>query len=143
MGRRGRPSANSLSVVSISEYQRPDPPEELTKEQAVIWRQVVNYLPSDWFLRGPTDNLANYCRHVTERRRIAAELNDLHDKFGDLEGEDRKQARRSMTFLREEARAESKAIYELARQMRLTQLSTHDRTRAKPVRAEKKPWEAA
>jgi hypothetical protein len=46
---RGRTSAAELAVVPISALQRPEPPEELSPEEAEAWRQTVDGMRADWF----------------------------------------------------------------------------------------------
>lgn len=74
MGSRGRKSVGELfspGSGAVAVVPRPDPPLELTPEQADVWREVVDALPADWFPRETWGLLAQYCRHVIEARRIA------------------------------------------------------------------------
>jgi hypothetical protein len=74
MGNRGRISSASLSVVSsegVITVPRPKPPDELTDEQAVEWRAIVDRLPADWFTRETWGLLVQYCRHVIAARKVA------------------------------------------------------------------------
>ena len=69
MAQRGKKSAASLEVVNhsgVTELPRPQPLEELTDEQALEWRLIVNRLPADWFPAETHGILAQYCRHVVE-----------------------------------------------------------------------------
>jgi hypothetical protein len=50
MGSRGRKSAAALGVIH-GIPQRPEPPDELTPEQAEEWREIVGRMPVDWFGR--------------------------------------------------------------------------------------------
>src|SRR5262245_797932 len=73
MGIRGRQSTAALSVIGpdgVETVRRPEPPDELTAEQAEEWRSIVNRLPADWFPRETLAMLAQYCRHVVHARRI-------------------------------------------------------------------------
>lgn len=77
MRKRGRVSAAELEVVAGPFPQaRPDPPSSLTKEQAEVWRQVVEALPVGWF--GPEAHglLVQYCRHVVEADRLARRIDE-------------------------------------------------------------------
>ena len=78
MGTRGRKSAAELGVVH-GILQRPEPPDELTPEQADEWRAVVARMPVNWFGREIHPLLCAYCRHVTNARRIAALIEAAHD----------------------------------------------------------------
>ena len=57
MGIRGPKSSAALEIPSVADLRgdaRPEPPEDLTEEQAAEWRAVVDRLPADWFPREPT-----------------------------------------------------------------------------------------
>jgi hypothetical protein len=67
MGIRGPKSAEAQLTPSVAELRgdaRPEPPEDLTEEQAVEWRAVVDRLPTDWFSRETHGLLSQYVRHV-------------------------------------------------------------------------------
>jgi hypothetical protein len=54
MGVRGRTGIAELTVIGpggIETVKRPDPPGELTDEQATEWRAIVNRLGASWFPR--------------------------------------------------------------------------------------------
>jgi hypothetical protein len=54
MGVRGRHGVAELAVIGpsgIETVRRPEPPDELTDEQATEWRAIVNRLGADWFPR--------------------------------------------------------------------------------------------
>ena len=88
MGARGTKSAAELSVISsegIVSVTRPEPPAELTDEQATEWRAIVNSNAADRFPREMQPVLGAYCRHVVTLRHIAqlvskAELADPFDE---------------------------------------------------------------
>jgi hypothetical protein len=72
MAQRGRKSASSLTVVRpsseiVSFIRRPEPPAELTDEQAEEWRAIVGVMPADHFMRGNYPLLAQ-CVAAAERR---------------------------------------------------------------------------
>ena len=77
--RRPRPSAavEIPSVVELHPDARPEPPEDLTEEQAAEWRAVADRLPADWFPRETHGLLSQYVRHVCTARRIARLLSDM------------------------------------------------------------------
>ena len=72
---RGRKSAGALTLTvvtgDVEVVRRPEPPTELTREQAAEWRAVVDRLPADWFARETHGLLVQYCRHVVAARRVA------------------------------------------------------------------------
>jgi hypothetical protein len=54
MGIRGPKSAGDLATPTVADLRgdaRPEPPADLTEEQAAEWRAVVERLPADWFPR--------------------------------------------------------------------------------------------
>lgn len=136
MGTRGRRSGASLSVISadgIVALRRPDPPSELTDEQAEEWRRVVNRLPADWFPAETHALLTQYCRHVVAARRIAQLVNALETS------EDFEVTQYDKLLAMQER--EGRAMSSLATRMRLTQQATFDKEKKKPKGATRKPWE--
>lgn len=133
---RGRKSAAALSVIGpsgIETVRRPEPPHDLTDEQAEEWRAVVNRLPADWFPRETHGMLAQYCRHVVAARRVAQLIAAIEKSDGfDIEEYDR--------LLKMQER-EGRALSSLATRMRISQQATYDKTKKKPPAA-RKPWEA-
>ena len=119
MGTRGRKSAAELGVVH-GILQRPEPPDELTPEQADEWRAVVARMPVDWFGREIHPLLCAYCRHVTNARRIAALIEAVHD----LDIGDRTALMRLNRLLGLQER-QSNALMGLATRMRLTNQSRY------------------
>jgi hypothetical protein len=54
MGIRGPQSSAAAVIRSVAELRgdaRPEPPADLTEDQADEWRAVVDRLPADWFPR--------------------------------------------------------------------------------------------
>ncbi len=139
MGKRGRKSAAELGVI-LGIPQRPDPPRELTPEQAEEWRGIVAALPVDWFSRAIWPLLCAYCRHVCNARQIAALIEAAHN--GDLT--DRKALMRFNRLLAMQER-QSAALASLATRMRLTNQSRYTAgkaaTAAKGSRSIKELWE--
>ena len=136
MGARGPKSTALLAVIrpgGISALKRPDPPRELTSEQANVWREVLDDLPSDWFRPSNLALLETYCRHVVASRRIAQliEAEEQSDGFT-LERYD---------FLLRMQEREGRALSSLATCMRLTQQAMFDEKKRKPQTSGKKPWE--
>ncbi len=136
MGKRGKKSAAALAVVTedskIDAASRPGPPEELTEEQAVEWLIVTNSLPPEWFPPCTLQLLIAYCKHVVANRRVGKLIAQVEaGKVIDVDEYDR--------LLKMQVR-ETRQISSLATRMRLTQQSTIDRERKKPVLT-KNPWE--
>ena len=134
MHQRGRKSAAALSVVAgrIDAVQRPEPPAELTEEQAEIWRATVGALRPDWFPRETHALLVQYCRHVTHARHIAGLL-EATDLRTDLARFDKLSAMHCR---------ESGMLAMLSTRMRLSQQATRDeKTRKREEYTGPKPWE--
>jgi hypothetical protein len=80
MGMRGPKSGAALASPTIADLRgdaRPEPPADLTEEQAAEWEAVVARLPADWFPRESHGLLAQYCRHVCTARRLARMLAEV------------------------------------------------------------------
>lgn len=134
MGTRGRRSIAALSVAGpVDVTPRPDAPYDLTDEQADEWRAVVNRMPADWFQRETWPLLSQYCRHVVAARRLA-QLVHAHETGSEFDVG-------AYDKLLKMQEREGRAISSLATRMRLTQHSTYDPKKKKPVEA-KRPWEA-
>lgn len=132
MGARGRKSKNELSVIGpngVETVTRPEPPADFTDGEAGVWLSVTNSLAADYFPPGTYDTLAAFCRHVVASRRIA-ELIRLADEDGETTVKDYER------LLRMQER-ESRIIASLATKMRLTQQSTYDKKKAKPLENQK------
>ena len=119
MGTRGRKSAAELGVIH-GIPQHPEPPAELTPEQAKEWREIVTRLPVDWFSRAVWPLLCAYCRHICNARHIAGLIEAAHK--GDLS--DRKAVMRFNRLLGMQER-QSSALMGLATRMRLTNQSRY------------------
>src|SRR5215471_15216306 len=66
MGARGRRSSTELTLLRRAEedlvVRRPDPPDHLSDEARMEWREGVNSLPADYFSRGMHPLLEEHCR---------------------------------------------------------------------------------
>lgn len=134
MAKRGRQSLAALAITTpIETIQRPDAPYDLTDDQAEEWRAVVDRMPADWFPRETWPLLSQYCRHIVNARRVAQLIEQAAGRkklnIGEYEA-----------LLKVQER-ESRAISALARSMRLTQQTTYDKSKKKPLQVAK-PWEA-
>jgi phage terminase small subunit len=80
---RGRKSAAELSVVPGLPWQqieKPDPPEELSEEEAKIWKQSVSGMKASWFNPASEALLQAYCLQTTLGQQIARELRGVDIK---------------------------------------------------------------
>lgn len=136
MGNRGRVSAAALTVIGpggIETIRRPDPPAELTDEQAEEWRAIVNRMPADWFTRETEPLLVQYCRTIVRARRLAQLLNNT-EKSEELD------VKEYRDLLRSEAE-QSGVLMSLATKMRISQQSTYDKSKKKPAGGTTRPWD--
>jgi hypothetical protein len=139
MGNRGRKSAASLSILAplgAGASRRPDPPQDLTEEQAGEWKAVVNRMPADWFPRETHGVLAHYCRHVVTARYIGELIAAMESGSDGSTGLDLEKYERLLRLQEKEGRA----ISSLATRMRLTQHSRYDRKKG-TGNVTRRPWE--
>lgn len=132
LARGGRKSAAELEVVQIGTARpRPEPPLDLTEEQAEVWRSIVDRLPPDWFATENQPLLAQYCRHTVSARRLGEVLAIV----------ERSSERNIYEYDRLLAmqERESRAMSSLATRMRLTQHSVYDKTKKRQAVADT-PW---
>jgi hypothetical protein len=136
MGNRGRVSAAALTVIGpggIETVRRPEPPIELTDDQAEEWRAIVNRMPADWFTRETVPLLVQYCRTIVRARRLAQLLNNT-EKSEELD------VKEYRDLLRSEAE-QSGVLMSLATKMRISQQSTYDKSKKKPAGGTTRPWD--
>lgn len=138
--KRGRKSAGDLVAAqtiagAVFRMDRPDPPSELTDEQAAEWRAVVDRMPGGYFPRETHAILVQYCRHVVTARRVS-QLIAATEMQSPIDVD----VYKDLLKMQE---AEGRAISSLATRMRLTQQATVNAKVQKPidVGAAKKPWE--
>jgi hypothetical protein len=73
--KRGRKSEAELSVAHIAPaVQRPEPPVELSADQASIWRAVVDSMPATWIRPEHHGILVAYCRHKWMANYISEQI---------------------------------------------------------------------
>jgi hypothetical protein len=138
MGARGRMSAAEAAMIGLGGIETihpPEPPEELTPEQAHEWRAVVNRLRPDWFPRETQALLVQYCRLIC-RARFLARLIEA------LEARERFDVKMYRDLLRSE-QAVTLCIASLSTKMRLNQTSTmrQDRLESGKPSMRRLPWE--
>jgi hypothetical protein len=129
-----RKSAAALSVVPATFPKRPEPPADLTAEQAVEWRAVVATMPVDWFTPETWPLLIAYCRHTVTARTVA-KLLETTDPGKDLARYD---------LLSRIGVRQSNILVTLATKMRLTHTGRYRVEKRVPVTAAShKPWDGA
>ena len=141
MQQRGRKSSARLALISYrTELGRPEPPEDLTPEQAVIWRAIVRDEPVKAFAtEAQRESLKGYCWHWALAQHLTQQINAMQQS----------EATDSNEFCRvvRMRDLEVKAAMSLAVKMRLT---TASRTRAAHTSGEEPelaakgtPWASA
>jgi hypothetical protein len=140
MATRGRQSAAALAVVPFGPKSAPEPPAELTLEQAEIWRSIVATKPPTWFTPDSFPLLVAYCRLTTDARSVQALLAGFDPAWAaDKEGLERydKLIRLRCTI--------AGRLAQLATKMRLAQQSRYDEKAASVASshtvAGTKPWQ--
>ena len=136
MGARGRPSRASLQVVPFRtepEARRPDPPADLTGDQAKVWRDIVESLPADWVSKANAPLMAGFCRHVTAARRVARllEVEEASDAFN--------LANYGQLLAMQER--ETRALSTLATKMRIARSTVDDRRKPPMSPGGPRPWQ--
>ena len=134
MGNRGRTSQEALSVVSVTELDRPRPPDGMPDDQAEVWRRIVRSLPAGWF--GPETQmlLTQYCRHTVRADQLARIINREEDRgipdpkvYAVLLGREHNQ---------------SNILAVLAGKMRLSQQATVDKRSSKKSASAARLWDS-
>ncbi len=140
-GKRGRKSKASLTVIShdgIISTARPKTPADLTKEQAVEWKEIVDRMPADWFTKETHPLLTQYCRHIIVAYRIAQLIEQIETSPDPLDIDKYDQLLRMQT-------RETTSIARLATAMRLTQQAKYTAkaagTASRKAGTGPKPWE--
>ena len=150
MRQRGRKSVAAMSVQAVplpEAVPRPASPRDLTHEQAVEWRAIVNGMPADWFQRETHGLLSQYCRHVVAARRISEMIMGFETELARTVEQDGASklaitlaAAETLDRLLKMQEREGRAMSSLATRMRLTQQTSYDKTKPRPI-ATKPPWE--
>lgn len=130
-----RKSTASLSVVKVGVRVRLTAPDDLTPEQATLWRSVVDSKPVDWFAEDSSPLLKEYVRAacMADWLEVQVQAAMVGDAGGSL---------KSFMQMRD---MESKRVASLATKLRLTQQSRY--TPAAAATADKKsgdgtkPWQ--
>lgn len=124
MGQRGRKSAASQEVATLSQVtrvERPDAPYDLTDDQADVWRMVVDSEAADFFSPAVFPSLSAFCRHVVTSRLISRQVDAMErgESF-DVDEYDK------LLKLRER---EDRAAEALARGLRITNQARYDKSK--------------
>ena len=147
MAQRGRKSAASLEVRAlaapvVAASKRLAAPAHLSEAERNVWIEVVNDQPAEAFSATHAPLLELYCRHVTNARVIADEVQSF-DRAWLADDDGLKRYDRLLAM----AERESRAASSLATRLRITrQAVEHPATVGRTLAAQpktRKPWELA
>lgn len=127
MKTRGRTSIHALSIVPINAVQRAAAPNRLTDEEKILWKQIIDRLPEDWFPAETLPLLEEYCIHTCIHRMLVERVRD----------DPSTRNIRLMTY-------QAEITIKIATKLRITQQSYFDRRRSRRARAtgtHGKPWQ--
>lgn len=115
-GRGKLSSAAELGTVSVMPGRPIEPPEDLTPEEEVDWRQITLPLPSGWLRAEHVPIMRELVRHIGYSRQLAIAMSGfkIDQNLGNLE---------SLDALQRMHARQSKAIGDLAARLRLTPAS--------------------
>src|SRR5262245_38488583 len=137
MGNRGRTSTAETTVTTLAKIEsieRPNPPDELTDEQAGEWIKIVDRMEAGWFQAETSPMLVERCFHVCRGRKLEIlAIKAEQKKRFDIYEYDK---------IAHAIERETRAISSLCTRMRLTQQSSYDKSKKKPASIEA-PWSAA
>jgi hypothetical protein len=135
-GRKVSDEAAGAVPVALVPVPKPEPPEELTPEEAVEWRRYVGRMPAEWFTAEVQPILVELCRHRCMSRKRAetlAAVGPLNDK----------NVIREFERLSKMHTEQSKMVMHLSTKLRLTPQSRYATSTAFNATkfTNRKPWE--
>ena len=138
---RGRKAADDTPgalPIALVPAQKPEPPEELTLEEAEEWKRYVGRMPADWFTAEVQPVLVELCRHRCLSRKAAEALHQVGPLRSKASVEAFVQLSRAHT-------EQSKMVVTLSTKLRLTPQSRYATKPAyNAVKSSiRKPWEPA
>lgn len=143
MQKRGRKSKAELEarVIAGSFGSRPEPPEELSDDEAAIWRETVASEAADFFGTAATRAmLKDYCRHRAAGEKISEIIALFQaDWLKNAEGAKRYHGLLKMRDLENRAAADKATKLRLTNQARYTPQAAG--TAARNAAKGFKPWE--
>jgi hypothetical protein len=128
-GGRRSAAAHAADILTLPVVPRPSALPSLTPQQAVEWDAIVARMPSTWFLRETEPMLESYCKQIILLRELGQQL-EAAKGTPDWE---------RLFKLHNDG---NKVLVLLATRMRLTQQSTYDKSKKKPVQAAS-PWDSS
>lgn len=116
------------------------PPADLSAQESVTWRAVVDTKPVDWWDAASVPLLVAYCRAVAMERTIAEQIHAF-----DAEWLDNEAGLKRYDKLRSMHEGQARTMASLATRMRLSQQSRYHNEKGAGAKAKTaaKPWERA
>jgi hypothetical protein len=76
--KRGPKSLGDLSVVMMDARSgRPEPPPEVRRREAEIWRSIVDSMPRNWFGKETWSLLKGFCKHSFAAEKFGERYTEL------------------------------------------------------------------
>jgi hypothetical protein len=142
ISRAGRNTRPTLPVAA-TDIEHPAPPQELTQEEAAIWRSIVDRMPPDYFPVPTHPMLVNLCRHCRQSRWFARQLHELEQQLPHAHNEEHTKLLRDIMALSRAQSNVSCTIAMLSTRLKLTQL--YDASSINKARrtflADERPWD--
>jgi hypothetical protein len=119
------------------EIQPPEPPDELSEDEAIEWRNIVSQMPPDYFQNEVFPILIELCRHICLSRFYYGKLQMLNKRMG----VDKKSIGAALQMARMHT-LESKVVAQLLGRLGVTKRTREGREK-KAVRniGGRRPWE--
>ena len=140
MKQRGRKSAASLTVASISKRVQPPPPESLDTKAADVWRTVMKSGAANMIRPEAYPVLIEYCRSVDRSDFLNSELQEFEQEW--LKSDDGLKRYDKLLAMQERL---TRVIASCAVKLRLTPSTQfHSATAARiaeQATGESKPWD--
>lgn len=140
-GRFTRPKPDMPFGATDAEH--PQPPAELSEEEAEIWRGIVNKMPPTFFAEPTWPMLISLCRHVRAARLFAQQSQAYEAELPRAINNKRHEILRTIAALSRAQSGESRTIAMLSTRLKITQLcdSTNVHKARRSFLREQKPWE--
>jgi len=137
---RGRPGTGKVQPTRVGLGDvpgvQPDPPKELSPDEAAEWRRLWATSPPDWFPRETWPLLVQLCRHICQSRFLGECLQEVRQGLLDPRDAEQIKHLNTMCILHER---EGRAVTALMEKLRLTTQQRVARDVAGPQQAEQAP----
>src|SRR5262249_59291016 len=76
-GRLGWRESGEMVEAIVPGFERPEPPSDMPHDERIVWRSVVDAMPSHWFKAQTHDLLRLYCGYACAARIALWEVRRL------------------------------------------------------------------